>query len=423
MKIILLIIRKFLSSSKDKSDISRLSFFSYILVALGVAVPILVLSVTNGFQGMVEKRITNYEFHSQVFFPELIAHSKIKNLKGMKSWGFYEDKCLIKARTNTEVSQVRAFRLEDYKKASFFKSYKKLAGSRMAPYPGGIILSENLALKLRIGIGDQIKVTALDHSIGYNQFSEKVFRVDGVISLGYAPYDQIASFILKKDANSLFLTSEKAINKIGVYFQGKTYRKKIDSWQRKLKAAYPNQIINNTFDNKVFTDFAEEKKSLTVSMMVIILIAFIAIFITLNVVLADKILDISLLRVMGFKKSSLTKVFLGQGFFIALVGSILGFFLGSLIVLNLGGIIHLIEEMVNNFNYLTNLLGITNYPSFQRFYIMRPDIFYVSSLPYELSWSDYVIQGVGTYLFALLASFSPALKVLRTNPAEIFRKA
>jgi lipoprotein-releasing system permease protein len=142
---------------------------------------------------------------------------------------------------------------------------------------------------------------------------------------------------------------------------------------------------------------------------------------TLNVVLADKNVDVGLLRVIGLHRKRLVQIFLGQGFFIAFMGSLAGFFLGSLLVLNLDFIIRSFELMVNNLIYLGNFSGITAFPSYYRYEIMPQEVFYLTSLPYKLVLRDYLIQGIGTFILAMLASFSPALKVLKNNPAEILR--
>lgn len=420
MKIILLIIRKFLASAKDKSYISKLSFFSYVLVGLGVAVPILVLSVTNGFQNVVEQRIVNYDFHLQVFFPELTQYDRIESLQGLESWGFYEDKCLIKSNYTSKVTQIRAFRKKDMHESNFFATYKILAGSMYAG-TGGIILAENLASNLRVGIGDDVELIVIDNSIGYNSFSQRKFRVDGIVSLGYAPFDVSASFLLKSDADGLFLLQPETINKIGLHSLSRKYREHSSLWLDRLREIYPGQVVSNTFDNKVFKDFAEEKKSLTIAMFVIMLIAFIAIFITLNVVLADKTVDVGLLKVIGVTNRALMQTFLGQGVFIAFVGAIAGLFLGSLVVINLDLIIRAFEYLMNNFFYLTNLAGITDFPAYYRFEIMPQEVFYLSSLPYELLWRDFVIQGIGAFIFAIIASYSPAFKVLKADPAATLR--
>lgn len=416
MRLLLSIIKRFLLSTKSNKEIGKLSFFSYLLVGLGVAVPILVLSVTNGFQSGVQEKITDYEFHYQLSFSSLTKEESLKAPKGASFFHFYEDKCLIKSNRNSQVTQLRAFSKEGYYKYKFFKNYKLVAG-RLTPLEGGIVLAENLASTLRVGLGEEITILALDHSIGYNQFTRKNFVVQGIISLGYAAYDVSSSFILKKDANSLFMLSEDAVNKVGVYLDKKQMNKS-KAWELKLKKAYPKAFVSNTLGKKIFKDFQEEKKSLTASMLVIILIAFIAIFITLNVILADKTIDLALLRVIGFNKNQLIQMFMGQGFFIAFIGTSAGFFTGCFLILNLSNIISLFELLVNNIIYLVNVFGV-HFP--YRYELMPKDVFYQTSLPYKLVLKDFIIQGIGTFVLALFASLSPALKVIRSNPAEIFR--
>lgn len=420
MKFIYLIIRKFLSSSKDQKYIGKLSFFSYILVGLGVAVPILVLSVTNGFQEIVESRIINYDYHLQAFFPELTENLSVKPIAGVKITPFYEDKCLLKSRNSTKVTQIRAYALSDFIDSRWNSSAKVLAGNSI-PSEGGIILAESLAANLRVGIADDITLIVIDNSMGQNQFSQKNFRIDGIISLGYAPFDVMVSFITKNDANSLFLISDNTINKLGFEFQKYFSDRELSLIEKKIIADYPSSILSKTLSNKVFKDFKEEKKSLTVAMFIIMLIAFIAILITINVVLADKFKDIGLLKVLGIQQAQIINIFLGQGIWIAFVGVMIGFFFGTTVVANLDDIIRFIEMMGNNTLYLLDLTGIVAVPPFYKFQIMPEDVFYLSSLPYKILWEDFVIQGIGAFIFSIAASYSPARKALNAHPSEILR--
>ncbi|HCL56328.1 MAG TPA: hypothetical protein DHW82_04885 [Spirochaetia bacterium] len=432
MKVLILIIKKFLSSAKDKKYISKMSFFSYILVALSIAVPILVLSVTNGFQGIVKENIFDYEYHFQVFFPELINFENIQDFEGVRSVGFYEDKCLIKSRTSTAITQLRGFRKEDYEKYKLqepflsivknnFTQSSKIEEDRRYPKKDGIVLAENLAINLGVGLGDKINLIAIDHSVGYNHFSQKEFEVTGIVSLGYAAFDTTASFILKEDMNDLFVISENTINKIALKLTQKTLKKGFSGWEKKITDSYPQGIFYSTIDNKIFRDFEEEKKSLAAAMFFIMIIAFIAIFITLNVVLADKRIDIVLLKTLGMNNYKILNVFLGQGIFIAIIGSLAGFFLSTLVLINLDDIIVVIEKIVNGILVYSNLIGITENPPWYQWKMMPEEVFYVSSLPYRLEMKDFFIQGLGAFAFALAASFSPAVKVFKANPAEILR--
>lgn len=421
MRLILLIIKKFLSSRKEKKYISRLSFFSYILVAIGVAVPVLVLSVTNGFQGMVEKRVVNYDFHGQAFFSALIGQESLQNFSNFDVFGFYEDKCLLKSKRTSKVTQIRAFTPHDFIEAPMFREYQLIAGEKL-PKKGGIILGENLAYALKVGIDDEIKIIALDNSLGYNSYTQQSLRVDGVISLGYANYDTMVSFITKEDADKIFLIQKDAFNKVGFLSKTKQSKQEILKALKPIQKTYSQGVFLKTFDNRVFKDFEEEKKSLTLAMFMIIFISFLAIFITLNVVLADKIVDVGLLKTLGITKNTMIQIFLGQGVFIAFIGITIGFFLGALITVNLELLIGVWEAFINHLMQVGNLIGITHFPPYEKYQMMPEEVFYINSLPYDLQMGDFIIQGVGAFLLSLIAAVSPALKVTKTQAAQILRK-
>jgi lipoprotein-releasing system permease protein len=370
----------------------------------------------------VEKRIINYDFHLQLSYPDLTdKENTIMNLPRENSHivPFYEDKCLIKSSSNTKVTQIRAFYPDDYRNSFFWPTYKMIIGG--FPEKNGIVLAENLASTLHAGIGDEVTLLVIDNSIGANHYTQRKFRVDGIISLGYAAYDTVASFMTKKDADSLFLIENNSINKIGFYFENEATPLQIKQFGEILQRDNPKAFVNNIYNNKVFKDFFEEKKSLSLAMLIILLIAFIAIFITINVALADKLKDLAILKVIGIYSRKMLFLFLGQGLYIATIGSIFGFFFGTLVLLNLDRILSFVEIIVNNFFSYTNLLQITNFPSYYKWQAMPDEVYYISSLPYKIIWKDFLIEGIGAYLCAIIAALVPSFKLLRMNLIENLR--
>jgi len=95
-------------------------------------------------------------------------------------------------------------------------------------------------------------------------------------------------------------------------------------------------------------------------------------------------------------------VFVMEGTLIGLAGTLLGLIFGSLIAVNLGAMVALIES----------LLGIS---------FVAPDVYFISELPSRLEFTDVWRICVVAFLLAVVATIYPALRGAWTNPATALR--
>jgi lipoprotein-releasing system permease protein len=122
----------------------------------------------------------------------------------------------------------------------------------------------------------------------------------------------------------------------------------------------------------------------------------------LVMVVTDKRTDIAILRTLGASPRSVLVVFLVQGLVIGWAGVLLGVGLGVLLALNVGQIVPLLE----------GALG---------FRVMNPDVYYITSIPSELQWSNVLSIGSAALLMTAAATVYPALRASRVAPAEALR--
>ncbi|HOJ49714.1 MAG TPA: ABC transporter permease [Spirochaetota bacterium] len=425
MNIILFIIKKFLLSSKNKNnDVSKLSFFSLVIVSIGVAVPLLVISITNGFQNTLKEKIENYNFDIIGFARGLLYKEDVNNIdvdtEEVVKAGFYEDKVIIRSNLGlSRISNIRAFSSEEYKSLSMFKTYKVLAGDYY-PSEGGIVIAENLAINLGVGIGDEVQILSVDSSLGYKNFSIKKLRISGIVSHGYADADIFSSFILNTEMPKIFYIEQNVINRIGLKLK-KSTEESVKNIFIKLKDRLGNYKLKSMYENKIFEDFKEEKTLLTISMLIILFISFVVIFITINVLIVDKKFDIALLNVIGLREDSIIKIFLFQSVIIITIGSILGFIFGGFITKNIEKIIVVFETFINNILTYLNLLGINIFPHYYRYSLMPEDKFYLTSLPYKFLLEDFLIIGCTAILVGVTSSLLTYRKIKLVNTSSLLR--
>jgi len=54
-------------------------------------------------------------------------------------------------------------------------------------------------------------------------------------------------------------------------------------------------------------------------------------------------------------------------------------------------------------------------------HFMAADVYYISSLPSKLEWTDVYVIAIIAFLLSLLATLYPAWQASRVNPAEVLR--
>jgi lipoprotein-releasing system permease protein len=123
---------------------------------------------------------------------------------------------------------------------------------------------------------------------------------------------------------------------------------------------------------------------------------------TLVMAVTDKQADIAILRTLGASPRSVMTIFVVQGALIGFIGLVLGVAGGVMLSCNIDVVVPFIER----------LLGTQ---------LFSKEVYYISSLPSELQWSDVVTIAVVSFVLSLTATLYPSWRASRVNPAEALR--
>ena len=137
-------------------------------------------------------------------------------------------------------------------------------------------------------------------------------------------------------------------------------------------------------------------------LLLIVAVAALNLIAKLIMVVADKGGDIAILRTLGATPRQIMAIFMVQGSVIGLVGTLIGTVLGVLAALNVSALVAWLE-------------------SFAGQQVMSSDVYFISSLPSDLQWTDVALICSAALLLSFLATLYPSWRAAQVQPAEALR--
>ena len=374
-------------------------------VGFGTAVLIIVLSVMNGFENELQKRILGVIPHvtleSSGGFEDLENISEIiledSNVEALAP--FLSSQVVI---NSNDVSKGVVIKGTSEQNEISIIPDNMLVGDLEALEGGSnIIVGDSLAYELNVAIGDSVNLLNIDQSnplIGVPRVI--AFKVVGIFSVGsevdqnYALISQDSFLKLIKPKNGIGLEI-KVKNVLDARKTGRAVMQKFDS---------ENYIKMTSWDQSyggLFRAVQLEKIMVGLLMSLILLVAILSLLMSVNNLIKTNEKEIAILRTIGFSKWDIQSIFiqlvLTIGIFGIFFGNILGFFLAS------------------------NITEFLNFLS-QIFNISMLDVYYLDYFPSIINFQQIVWINIITFLLLLIFSFIPSNKAANTNPVNIVNK-
>jgi lipoprotein-releasing system permease protein len=402
---------RYTRAKRRNGFISFISLVSIIGIILGVMALIIVLSVMNGFEKEVRDRILN-----------MISHITVSGYDGkLTDW----QHVVTQVKKNPEVvgtaPYIRAEGMLIYKRevhGAMFrgvdppleKTVSRVADhmlqgklSDLQPGKFNIILGQDLAYRLGVDVGD--KVTMVTPSANITPAGVlprlKRFTVSGIFKVGFYEYDSSVGLINIDDAARVFRMGDSVS---GVQVQVKNLFE-VAPVRDKLKNEYlMNYWVKDWsyYHANWFRAVKMEKTMISLLLFLIILVAAINIVSSLIMVVTDKRSDIAILRTLGAKTQTITRIFIIQGSVIGVVGTLVGTLFGVIISLNLESLYTWLEHVLH-----TQLID--------------GSVYLISTLPSDLHWDQVLWISAASMITSVLATIIPARRASKTQPAEALR--
>ena len=387
---------------KGSKSLSSQTLLTSTGVGLGTAVLIIVLSVMNGFENELQKRILG-----------VIPHVTLET-----SGGFEDIESLTKTISNeNNVIAVAPFLSTqvvinngDVSKGVFLKGTSAkyeisiipdnmlIGGIESLEDSSAIVLGDSLAYELNVAIGDSVNLLNIDQSnplIGVPRVV--AFKVEGIFSVGsevdqnYALISSDSFLKLIKPKNGTAI-EVKVDNVLEARNTGRSIIEKLDS-SNFIRMASWDQSYGG-----LFRAVQLEKIMVGMLMSLILLVAILSLLMSVNNLIKTNEKEIAILRTIGYSKWDIQSIFiqliLTIGIFGIFFGNILGFFIAS------------------------NITEFLNFLS-QAFNISMLDVYYLDYFPTIINFEQIVWINIFTFLLLLIFSFIPSNKAANTNPVNI----
>jgi lipoprotein-releasing system permease protein len=227
----------------------------------------------------------------------------------------------------------------------------------------------------------------------------------GTFLSGHAQFDGGLALVHLDDAERLFRTE----NKDGYAPSG--LRVKIKDMMQ--APAVAREMANSLTGSLAVRDWTRqnaqwfsavqiEKRMIGLILVMIIAVAAFNLVSTLVMTVREKQSDIAILRTLGATPRSIMGVFITQGAFSGVVGTLIGTVLGLIVAYNVDVIVPFIERVLHT--------------SF-----LPKDIYLISQMPSDPRMSDIVPIVLISLLLAFLATLYPSWRAAKTHPAEALR--
>ncbi|MDO6508356.1 lipoprotein-releasing ABC transporter permease subunit [Colwellia sp. 4_MG-2023] len=403
-------------SKKRTGFISFITFFSTVGILLGVASLITVVSVMNGFEGELKKRILGIVPH--VIVAQDLNDSKPNNFD---SWPalreellkqkhveqvtpFLSSEALIQSSKNLQGVLLQGI-IPEFEQKNIISTHM-ISGSlnSLSEHPYSIVIGQSLARKLKVTINDTVRLVLPNKTIftpmGRIPVQRK-FVIRGIFDVG-SQVDGSMVYVHSESGAKLLRRTADGIDQLRLYLDDAFNAQQVVNTltAANLQTTALNKLTYTTWSETqgaLFSAVNMEKKMMWLMLSLIVAVAAFNIVSALVMVVVEKQGEIGILQTLGLSRAGIVKIFITQGMVNGLWGAMIGSILGVLIALNLNEILSTLG---------VNILGSG--------YAMQ-------ALPVQLELVNVVVIVLSALGMSFIATLYPAFQASKTQPAEVLR--
>ncbi len=402
---------RYLRARRDNRFVGFISGIAMTGIGLGVATLIAVLSVMNGFEQELERRIL-----------DIVAHATLEGDGGrLDAWReiaaetggatgvvavapFVEGRGMLVAGERSSAVDLRAVEPDAERNVSALERHLSGRGfDELEPGRWRVVLGRGLAEKLGVGPGDKVLAVIAkgDVTPAGVMPRRRQLTVAGLVDAGMYEFDQGLALMHIEDARRLFRLGDAVTGLRYTFDDPDTAPARIRAIAEGLEGRYYISDWSRRQGN-FFRSIQVTKSIMYFVLMLVVAVAAFNIISTLVMVVKEKRADIAVLRTLGAAPRDMIGIFMTQGSVIGVVGTIAGVLLGLLIANNVTAITAGLER----------LTGVT---------LVDPRVYFISELPADVRGGEVLVIAAVALALGVLATLYPAWRAAQTQPAESLR--
>ena len=401
---------RYLRARRKEGFISVIAGFSFLGIMLGVATLIIVMAVMNGFRQELLAKILGLNGHLLIQpleqpltdFADVAA--RVSKVNGIYlAAPLVEGQALASSPFNASGVVVRGMRGADLQKLTQVSQNIKQGTLNGFDDAQGIAIGARLAEQLSLRVGDNLTLVAPRGAVTPMGTTPRIkaYKIVAVFEIGMSEYDSAFVFMPLAEAQAYFSRAGD-VTAIEVYTDNPDH---IEDFRKAVTeaAGRPIYMVDwRTRNSTFFNALQVERNVMFLILTLIVLVAALNIVSGLIMLVKDKSSDIAILRTMGATQGSIMRVFLITGAAIGVVGTLVGFMLGTLVCLD-------IDEIRRFLSWLTNT---DLFPS---------TLYFLSKLPAEMDFRETTAVLIMALGLSFLATLYPSWRAARLDPVEALR--
>lgn len=388
--------------------VSLISVISTVGIALGVAVLIVGLSAMNGFERELNNRVLAVVPHGEImpvkppFAGWQQVLQRVEKVPGIAAAAPYINFTgLLENGAQLRAVQVKGVDPQQESRLSALPKY--VQGDAWSHFKSGeqqVILGKGVADALGVKEGAYVTVMIPNSDPQMKLLQPKRIRlhVTGILQLS-GQLDHSLAMVPLADAQQYLAMGDDvsgiAIKVNDVFAANKLVR---DAGEVTNAYVYIKSWIGTY--GYMYRDIQMIRAIMYLAMVLVIGVACFNIVSTLVMAVKDKSSDIAVLRTLGARDGFIRAIFIWYGLLAGLVGSLSGVVVGVIASLQLTNIIKAIEKMIGHA-------------------FLSGDIYFIDFLPSELHGLDVASVLATSIVLSLLASWYPARRASRIDPARV----
>ncbi|MEH2920826.1 lipoprotein-releasing ABC transporter permease subunit LolE [Samsonia erythrinae] len=404
----LLIGLRFSRGRRSGGMVSLISVISTLGIALGVAVLIVGLSAMNGFERELNNRILAVVPHGEIrpvnppFNGWQTMLSKIEQVPGVAAAVPYISFTgLLENGAKLQAVEVKGVDPQQERRLSALPDYvSDDAWSRFRAGEQQLIIGQGVANALNVAQGDWVTVMIPNSDPEMKLMQPKRIRlqVSGILQLS-GQLDHSLALVPLTDAQQ-YLDMGQSVTGIAIKADDVFSANTLVREAGKVTNAYVYISSWIGTYGYMYRDIQMVRTIMYLAMILVIGVACFNIVSTLVMAVKDKSSDIAVLRTLGASDGLIRAIFVWYGLLAGLLGSVIGAVFGVIAALQLTTIIRGIEALIGH-------------------KLLSGDIYFIDFLPSELHVMDVVIVLGTSLVLSLIASWYPARRASRIDPARV----